>query len=400
MPLRILLVAEGSGGHVIPALEVSTRLAQRGALVELWYAQRSQTSRLLEELSGEIKDIPLNVKAIPMGPRTLLGKLKCANWLWTFSQQYFKTHTPHVVIGFGGWVSAPALLAARNHRFIRTMLHEQNVQMGKANRFLSRFVDRVALSFQETQQFCPGLSTVITGMPIRQRITRPRESADAERFGLRQDLPTLLILGGSQGSRAINQLLLRALRSCSAEEQRTWQFIHITGSSDEHEIKQAYRDLHIKAWVSPFLTDMAAAYAQADIVVGRAGASTIAELACCAKPSILIPYPYAGGHQRANARLIENAGGALVIEESFASARRLLLAIRWLIQEPLLRNQMGQSIHRLSRLDATDQLVEAVLSLGQKEGSMLQPGEYPSLKDRTVLQVNVEKAVTIGVSTP
>ena len=199
-------------------------------------------------------------------------------------------------------------------------------------------------------------------MPIRSGIGRMRQSTDAARFGFSPEKPTVLVLGGSQGSRALNRLVSQGLSLCSEQERRQWQFLHVTGMEDEPDVRELYSSAGIQAWVSPFLVDMESAYAQADVVIARAGASTLAELASCGRPAVLIPYPYARAHQHANARLAESVGGAFVVEEHEATAsRRLLEAIRWLLHDPQLRTCMGQNMQRLAVTDATQRLADLIV---------------------------------------
>jgi UDP-N-acetylglucosamine--N-acetylmuramyl-(pentapeptide) pyrophosphoryl-undecaprenol N-acetylglucosamine transferase len=152
----------------------------------------------------------------------------------------------------------------------------------------------------------------------------------------------------------------------SSEERRTWQVLHLVGSSDEPMVSQAYTTRRVSAWVAPFLVEMEAAYAQADVVIARSGASTIAELARCGTPAILIPYPYAGGHQRANARLVEAMGGGLMMEESEASPERVLAAIRRMLADARLRSMMGTQMRGLDCSDAAERLTDAIVEVAHQ----------------------------------
>jgi len=381
LPLKVLLVAEGSGGHLIPALQVAETLAQTGAHIKVWYAQRPQTARLARALTDDTETPRVEVDAIPVAAtRNPLRRISQCGRLWSQSQSCFETFAPDVVVGFGGWVSAPVLLAAclrpvtlcfakrsrrgrqARRRRISCLLHEQNVQLGLTNRLLARWVDRVAVSFHETQASLHGTPSVVTGMPIRASISASAGHAGS-RFGFDVRRPTVLVLGGSQGSRTINHLVARMVSQLTPEERRAWQFVHVTGVADEAEVREAYARHQVAAWAAPFLVEMEAAYAEADVVVARAGASTIAELASCGTPAILIPYPYAGGHQLANARLVEERGGAVVIEEREASAERVLGSLRHLLNDPRLRAMMGAQMRGLAMPHATERLTHAIIDL-------------------------------------
>ena len=362
-PLKALLVAEGSGGHLIPALEVANRLAKTGARIRVWYAQRPPIERLTRALAQSAADASIDLDPIPMeSSSNPLERLWRCGQLWRRAQRCFDTFSPDVVVGFGGWVSAPVVLAARKRR-ISCLLHEQNVVLGRANRWLARWVDRVAVSFRETQTALNGTAAVMTGLPIRGEIGRAATSADAQRFGCREGRPTLLVLGGSQGARAINRLMVDVTRHLSPEERQTWQVLHLTGAADEARVRETYAAQEMTAWVAPFLAEMDAAYAEADLVIARAGASTIAELARCGKPAILIPYPHAGGHQRANAQLVQRVGGGFMIEEPDATPERVLGTIRRLLTDASLRSTMGAHIQRLHCSDAAQRLTEAIIEV-------------------------------------
>jgi len=376
--VRALLVAEGSGGHLIPALEVAGALAEAGARVQVWYAHRPHLARLAEELtraraggSVEIRPMPLQASAGP------LARLWRCGALWLSAHRGFDSFAPAVVVGFGGWVSVPVILAARQ-RGIACMLHEQNAVLGGANRWLARRVDGVALSFPETQGLVAGVRSVVTGMPVRRRIGAPSRAQSARSFGLAPERPTLLILGGSQGSHAVNRLVVDALEGCTATERSAWQLLHVSGPADERMVRDAYVRLGAASWVAPFLVDMEAAYAQADLVVARAGASTIAELARCGLPAILIPYPYAGGHQRVNAEAVEASGGGLMIEESEATPARLLAMIRRILLDRRLRAMMGEQARSLSGRDAAGRLAREILALARRGTRFQRTAPAPS----------------------
>ena len=362
-PVKVLMITEGSGGHLIPALEVAGQLSRQGARVKVWYASRPQTAPLVPSLVQKSAGSTVEVEPMPSSNvKGSLGRVvQCAR-LWSGARRCFQTFRPDVIVGFGGWVSVPVMLAARLGRR-PTMLHEQNVVMGRANRLLSRVVDQVAVSFQPTSGNLPTLRTVITGMPVRPEIGRSVRATMAQRFGLDACRPTVLVLGGSQGSRAINRLLGEAAGLLSSRERRSWQWLHVSGSSGATRAAEAYAAHGVRAAVVPFIPDMETAYALADLVIGRAGASTVAELARCGKPAVLIPYPHAGGHQRANARMVEQMGGGVVLEESSASAARLLREIRRLLADDGARATMGERMRLLCTPDAATRLARAILDL-------------------------------------
>ena len=365
--IRVLMVAEGSGGHLIPALEVSRTLSASGAHVCLMYAQRAQTTGLFQDLLEDVEEEGVQLAPVRLSStRIRMARLTWRAWqagrVWRMARAQLATCDPQVVVGFGGWISVPVVLAARQ-RHIPLMLHEQNVRLGRANRFLLRWADEIAVSFTRTRSELNGTRALVTGLPIRRTIgTVSREQA-ARWFGLDPAATTVLILGGSQGSRPINRFVCDMLHGLTEEERTSWQFIHLTGASDWTAVQEAYRGAPLRWWVAPYLAQMGAAYALADVVVARAGASTIAELAQCGKPALFIPYPYARGHQRDNARLVESIGAGAWVEESAASPQRILTLLRTVLLDPSLQLRMGAQMRSLARPDASQRLASAILEL-------------------------------------
>jgi len=365
MSLRVLLVSEGSGGHLIPALQVARELVERGAAVQLWYVERRQTARLTDSLLGELNGTARAVQTRPVRPaRSTWARVWRCGQLWLASLRCFAQFRPQVVVGFGGWMSAPVILAARL-RGIECLVHEQNVQLGRANRLLTRWADCVAVSFAETRSSLNGTASIVTGLPIRRGIGSIGRTEAAAQFGFDAARPTLLVLGGSQGSRTINEVMRRMVANLTDDELRSWQILHITGSKDETDVRASYaaaarRDVALRVAVTPFLADMAAAYAAADVAVTRAGASTVAELAQCGLPAVVIPYPFAGGHQRVNARLVEVVGGAVALEESEVTPGRLLGTIRSMLRDRRLRTMMSEQIRTVARPNAATTLAHAI----------------------------------------
>ena len=370
--MRILVVAEGSGGHLIPALEMSRALTNQQAHVTLLYARRTPTAQLLQQLIHDARMDGVHVWPIrlPSG-RRVWRKLWQAGRMWRLAQERLEIWQPHVVVGFGGWLSIPVVLAARQRR-IPIVIHEQNVRLGKANRFLVRrhWVDRAALSFEKTGEELNGTPATVTGLPIRRVLGLACREDAARQFKLDPARPTILVLGGSQGSQAVNRIACRMLSRLTDEQQRTWQFIHLTGGSDYAEVQSAYERAGVRAWIAPHLVERAWAYALADVVIARAGASTIAELAHCGTPSILIPYPYASGHQRDNARVVEEAEAGVRLEEAEATPQRLHGLLWQFFANEHLRRTMGERMHVLAQPDATHRLAETVSDVVRTEISV------------------------------
>lgn len=360
-PLKVLLVAEATGGHLIPALQVAEELAKTGACARVWYAKRKQTAQLADSLALASHANAVEVDSLPMdGASSVMQRLWQFGRLWSEAGGYFDHFSPDVVVGFGGWVSAPILLAA-HRRGLRCLVHEQNVMMGRANRWLSRWADCVAVSFTETRPQRP--RTVVTGMPVRRQLGVAARHEAAAYFGLNPRRPTLLVMGGSQGSQAINQRMIEVIRLLSSQERAGWQFIHMAGSNDHPAVSEAYQKHGLSAWVGAFVSDMNSAYAASDAVFSRAGSSTIAELARCGLPAILMPFPYAGGHQLANAKLVSVCAGGVVLDEKKTTVASVLAALRRLMNDASLRAEMGSRMRSLHHADAAKRITQAILNL-------------------------------------
>ncbi len=390
---RVLLVSEGSGGHLIPAMEVASELSRSGASVSLLFAQRRQTGELFRDLLDRAASQSIAAHAVNLSAwraPSVFGapgswamgtanRLRQTGLVWRMAERELSVSKPHVVVGFGGAFCLPVLATAKR-RGVATMIHEQNVTFGQANRWLARWVDRVALSFPLASGVStpaaprkPGIQpTIMTGLPVRDEIGRADRDAALARFGFKSSAPTVLIAGGSQGARAINRLGCDMVDQLFDGERSAWQFIHLTGAAECEEIRARYTAAGVtRAWIMPHTTDMAAAYAAADIVVCRSGASTLAELARCAKPAVLIPYPHANSHQRENARLVESTGAGIRLDESSTVAAQLADVIRRLFSDVRLRTTMAERMRKLARPDATQQLARAILELaGNNPGSL------------------------------
>jgi len=261
-----------------------------------------------------------------------------------------------VVLGVGGYASFPTVLAARLRR-IPTVIHEQNAYPGLANRWLGRIASAVAVSFEAAAGFFPTGRVTVTGNPVRPEI-RPGDAGEARRrLALSAGRFTVLIFGGSQGAHRINVATIEALPRL-AESRSHVQFLHATGERDVSAVEQAYEQHGFQARVEAFFQDMATAYAAADFVIARAGASTIFELAAMGKPALLVPYPYAANdHQRLNAEAMLKAGGAWIVPDPYCDGQRIAATVQAALEKPVLLRRMGEQAQGLARPDAADGIV-------------------------------------------
>jgi UDP-N-acetylglucosamine--N-acetylmuramyl-(pentapeptide) pyrophosphoryl-undecaprenol N-acetylglucosamine transferase len=339
--MRAILAGGGTGGHVIPALAIANELKKSyGAEVLFIGTARGIENRLVPAAGyplqlvrvGALKNVSSMTRA-----RTAFD-LPRAVW---DAGRMLNEFAPDVVIGVGGYASGPAMLAAVV-KHIPTLAFEPNVVPGFANRVVARFVSGAAVHFEETAKYFRRAE--VTGVPVRQAFFE----IQAKRGGV----PTVLVFGGSQGAHAINEAMIR----CLPELRRQAPGIHIihqTGERDYNDALAAYRGLGESAEVSKFIEDMPAAFARADLVVCRSGASTVAEITAAGKPAIFVPFPRAADdHQRVNAEALARVGAAVVVEESKLEGVWLAETIAALLGDPRRVQAMSEAARELAHPNA------------------------------------------------
>ncbi len=358
--MRVILAGGGTGGHVIPALAIARELVARYSAEVLFVGTaRGIENRLVPAAGFELRLVrvgALNKVSLATRLKTLYELPRA---LWD-SGKMLNDFRPDVVIGVGGYASGPMMLAAIR-RGVPTVAFEPNVVPGFANRMVARFVTAAAVHFEETAQYFPRCE--VTGVPVRADFFRlpPRPGGAT---------PTLLVFGGSQGARAINLAMAESLAGLR-ERLPNLKIIHQTGERDFAETRAAYEKAGAiaagTAEVMPFIDAMPAAFARADLVVCRSGASTVAEVAAAAKPAIFIPFPQsADDHQRRNAKTMEDAGAAVVIEQSKVEGNQdraqcaawLVETIVALLTDPARLARMSGAARRMAHPDAAREIAE------------------------------------------
>ena len=314
--MRAILAGGGTGGHVIPALAIANQLKKSyGAEVLFIGTARGIENRLVPAAGFSLKLVRVGaLKNVSLMTRAKTAfDLPRAVW---DAGRMLNEFAPDVVIGVGGYASGPAMLAAVV-KHIPTLAFEPNVVPGFANRMVARFVSAAAVHFEETAKYFRHAE--VTGVPVRQAFFEIADRSPLlaprtrEKWGTR---PTVLVFGGSQGAHAINEAVIRCLPVLQREAPGV-HIIHQTGERDYNDALAAYRGLGESAEVFKFIEDMPAAFARADLVVCRSGASTVAEIAAAGKPAVFVPFPRAADdHQRVNAEALARAGAAVVVEES------------------------------------------------------------------------------------
>jgi UDP-N-acetylglucosamine--N-acetylmuramyl-(pentapeptide) pyrophosphoryl-undecaprenol N-acetylglucosamine transferase len=339
--MRAILAGGGTGGHVIPALAIANQLKHSYNAEVLFIG----TARGIENRLVPAAGYPLQlVRVGALKNVSLATRLKTAfdlpRAVWDAGGM-LSEFAPDVVIGVGGYASGPAMLSAIV-RHIPTLAFEPNVIPGFANRLVAKFVSAAAVHFEETAKYFRHAQ--VTGVPVRQ--------AFFEIPPTRGGTPTVLVFGGSQGAHAINQAMIRCLPVLQREAPGI-RIIHQTGERDYNDALAAYQSLGEAAEVFKFIDDMPSAFARADLVVCRSGASTVAEIAAAGKPAVFVPFPRAADdHQRVNAEALARHGAAVVVEESKLEGVWLAETIAALLQDPHRLHKMSDAARELAHPNA------------------------------------------------
>ncbi len=354
--VRVIIAAGGTGGHLFPALALAEGLRERGARVLFVGRKKGMEAKLLNGKGFRLAKISSSALKRGFSLTTPLLPFVVAKGIRE-SLSIFREFHPRVVVGMGGYVSFPLCLAARV-RDIPILLQEQNLLPGLTNRLLAPLATEVCLSFPESRRYLKGRSVRVTGNPVRGLRRWGRKEARQE-LGLGGSQKVLLVLGGSQGAHSLN---LAIGASLDALLRRGIGLIWQTGKRDYQWAKERTRGLQVK--VEPFFDDMGLIYSAADLVMSRAGGSTIAEITLLGKPSILVPYPFStGGHQRLNAQALVRRGAAQVLEDRDLTGEALVgLVIPLLGDEKRLRG-MANAAAQMAKPGATKDLMDSVLRL-------------------------------------
>jgi UDP-N-acetylglucosamine--N-acetylmuramyl-(pentapeptide) pyrophosphoryl-undecaprenol N-acetylglucosamine transferase len=305
----IAIACGGTGGHLFPGLAVAQQLQERGCDVALLISPKEVDQQAVKSLLGmEIFTLP----AVGLQNRNYFSFAKSFWNSFRAAQKFFKKRRPVAVLAMGGFTSAPPIFAAK-FSGAKTFLHESNTIPGRANKLLARFVDMAFIGFPETAARLRAKKTLVTGTPVRPQF-QPRDAAECRiALGLNPNLPMILVVGGSQGARGLNDLVLSALpllKNCD------WQFLHLTGANDFERVNAAYAANGIKAVVKPFLAEMNLALGAATAGISRSGASSLAEMAAMRLRSLLVPLPTAAdNHQFFNALAFEKTGAAKLLDQ-------------------------------------------------------------------------------------
>ena len=356
-----LFAGGGTGGHLFPGIAVADELRRLIPKAGVVFAGSER------EVECEIVATAGFEHHALSSPSSALIKRRPLRFLLEYrracrqAKSLIAERQPAAVIGLGGFASVPLVLAARKHR-VPVVLLEQNAVAGRATSRLSRLADRVCHSFIAAVP-CGrrGSNCVVTGNPVRTEISRLAENP---RSNVASRKPMLLILGGSQGSTAVNAAVTASVENLKTDLS-CWRIVHQCGPRDVEEIRTRYQASRLDFEVRPFFDDLPARYATADLVISRAGATTLAELACAGIPAVLVPYPNAiRDHQRLNARVFAEASAAEIVEQQRDHVRtgnHLADVVRRLIQDTSVRQTMSTAMQALAKPDAADDVARVIL---------------------------------------
>jgi UDP-N-acetylglucosamine--N-acetylmuramyl-(pentapeptide) pyrophosphoryl-undecaprenol N-acetylglucosamine transferase len=351
--MRLLIAGGGTGGHLFPGVAIAEELLARepGAAVRFVGTRRGIEARVLPELGWELSLIEVSGLKTVGALSALRGLLRLPRALWQ-ARRIVREFRPDAVIGVGGYASGPVVLMARLAG-IPTAICEQNSIPGLTNKILGRVARAVFVSFDGTRRFFKPRKTVVSGNPVRRELVQKLLGVPAAAT----DRVHVLVSGGSLGAVAVNDLASEALIALARTTPLA--IVHQTGEKGLDATAKRYADAGVAAECRAFITDMAAAYQRADLIICRAGATTVAELAITGKPAVFIPYPFAAdNHQEVNAREMADAGAALMFKQSELTATGLAEALQPLIADAARRAEMGARMKALARPRAAATVID------------------------------------------
>ncbi|NTV28471.1 MAG: undecaprenyldiphospho-muramoylpentapeptide beta-N-acetylglucosaminyltransferase [Candidatus Omnitrophica bacterium] len=362
--VKILIATGGTGGHIYPALAAAEELRRRGHEVA-FIGVLGSAAATLQQRGFRLTAIRARGFVAKSLTQKFLSVLDMFVAVLACVREVL-SYRPDVVVGFGGYSSFPAVLAARLMAR-RAMFHEQNVVPGEANRMLTSMVQRICVGFKGSLRYFPEGKAVWTGTPFRVAGNAIDRATAARKFGLDPEKKIILVFGGSQGARRINGCILEVLHNY--EWARDWQVIHATGELALVEVLAGYSNLPNARYVRPFIENIDEAYAACDLAVTRAGAGTVTELGMLGVPAVIIPYLGAKNHQLANARILECAGSAAIIEEKSLSSDILGAKILKVSENKSSRRDFQETLKGEFRTDAALCLADEVEAIaGCKPG--------------------------------
>ncbi len=363
--VKVIIAGGGTGGHLYPGIALAQEFERRGP-VDIMFIGTSYgiENKVLPKMHYRFKKIwmrglqrTLTIGNLLFPVRLLVSIFQCAGVIITFR--------PDVVIGTGGYVSGPALMTALLMG-VPTVIQEQNSFPGLVNRLLGKWVKQVHVTYDASLPCFRNRFTFVSGNPVRGDFNKVTRNEAAKKFELDEKKTTLFVFGGSQGARAINEMVSKSIQRLL--ELNHLQILWATGPADFESISEKCKSVRGRVTMLSYIDDMASAYAISDIALCRAGASTLAEIAICGIPAILVPYPYsAAGHQDFNARTMEKQGAAMLIFERDLTEDALVHTLSELANNREKLATMAAAAKRLGRPNAARDIVDKIQEVLQQE---------------------------------
>lgn len=353
--MNVLIACGGTGGHLFPGIAVAEELEKRGHGVLLLISEKKVDAEASKKYGGlTFQTVPAIAKPPTFSPKMIPFLFK----LWSTVKQCRKIlaeHKSDAVLGMGGFTSLPPVFAGKKMGLM-TYVHDSNALPGKANRLTARWCRKVLIGLEAAASYFPQSDVVVTGTPVRHELTALPSQAEARaKYGLSPEGRAVLVMGGSQGAKRLNTLVVEAAKAMPG-----LQFLHITGAFDHNRVKEMASG-RTGYHVLSFCDDMAAAYAACDVAVCRSGASSMSELAYVAMPSILVPYPYAADdHQTVNARVFEDAGAAVMRQEAELDAGELVADLTRMVEDEEVMREMSARADGLALKDAAAKICDEI----------------------------------------
>ena len=410
----IAIACGGTGGHLFPGLAVAEQLVKRGCAVSLIVSPKEVDQQAVK--AALERRTPARQGDDPQHAKTLLGAsievltlpavgLQNRNYFsfarsfvksWLAARKAFASRKPVAALAMGGFTSAPPIFAAKQFG-AKTFLHESNTIPGKANRWLSRFVDECFVGFPQAASRLHSTKVVTTGTPVRPQF-QPRDPAACRTaLGLDPNRPTILVMGGSQGASGINDLMISTLSMLATRDPQP-QFFHLSGPNDVEKVRRAYAEKNLRAVVHGFFEEMDTALGAATVAVSRSGASSLAEIAAMRVPSVLVPFPAAtDNHQFFNAKAFAETGAAHLLEQKNSTPEKFAALILDLVTTATVREQMQTALAKWHAPQAAEQIAEMILrSIGQTSLAGSNP-QTPNSKETSSPSTQISRSAVFGV---
>ncbi len=361
--MKVIIAGGGTGGHLFPGIALAESLTEKYPEAQIIFVgtPKGLEAKVIPKTGYQLNFISVRGfvgKSLNEKVKSLMSLLKSM----FESKNIVDSFSPDIVFGVGGYASFPIVLTASLKK-IPTIILEQNTVPGLANKLLSKFASAVAITYPETMEYFQREKTYLTGTPIRMRILEGDKQKAKKLFNIEEGRITILILGGSLGARKINKAMTEGLSYLLPLKNKI-HIIHQTGESDYNWVANEYKNLTFRATVLPFIYDMVEAYSVADLVISRAGASTVAELTSIGKASILIPYPYAAyNHQEMNARRLLSRGACELILDRELNGEVLAKRINKILTNPEIMKEMEMASLAFGKPHAGEKIIEIAESL-------------------------------------